>query len=131
MHKFIFTENAPKPLGPYSQAILANDTMLFLSGQIAVDAKTNEFIGGDIEAQTAKVIENISEVLKGAGFDCCDVVKTTCFLKNMDDFAAFNELYQNYFLSNPARSCVAVAKLPKDALIEMEVIAFKNLPYSY
>lgn len=125
MNKIIYTKNAPDAIGPYSQAYLC-DNILFTSGQIAIDPKTNEFVGSDIEVQTKRVMENIKAVLNEAGFDFCDVVKTTCFLKDMKDFAAFNKIYGEYFTSKPARSCVAAAQLPKDALVEVEVIARKN-----
>lgn len=124
MKKVILTQNAPAPIGPYSQAYLCENT-LYCSGQIPLDAKTGEFINGTIEEQTQKCIENISELLKAAGYDFDDVVKTTCFLSEMSDFSAFNEVYAKYFTSKPARSCVAVKELPKNALIEIEVIAVK------
>lgn len=120
--KVIYSENAPKPIGPYSQAILAGNT-LYLSGQIPLDAVTGAIIGGDITTQTEQVIENISAVLTAAGVGFENVVKTTCFITTMDDFAAFNAVYEKYFVSKPARSCVAVSKLPKGALVEVEVIA--------
>lgn len=127
MNKIILTETAPAPIGPYSQAYLAGDT-LYCSGQIALDAKTGEFLGGTIEEQTKKCCENVGEVLKQAGYSFDDVVKTTCFLANMSDFAAFNSVYGQYFTSKPARSCVAVKELPKfeqGGLVEIEVIAVK------
>lgn len=124
MKKVIFTPNAPAPIGPYSQAYLC-DKILYCSGQIALDAKTGEFLNGTIEEQTEKVIANISEVLKAAEYSFEDVVKTTCFLANMGDFAAFNSIYGKYFTSNPARSCVAAKELPKNALVEIEIIAVK------
>lgn len=122
MNKIILTESAPSPIGPYSQAYLAGNT-LYCSGQIALDAKTGEFINGTIEEQTEKCIENIAEVLKSAGFSFSDIVKTTCFLSTMTDFAAFNEIYAKHFTSKPARSCVAAKELPKGALVEIEIIA--------
>lgn len=127
MNKIILTENAPAPIGPYSLAYLAGNT-LYCSGQIALDAKTGEFLGGTIEEQTKKCCENVGEVLKQAGYSFDDVVKTTCFLANMSDFAAFNSVYGKYFTSKPARSCVAVKELPKfeqGGLVEIEVIAVK------
>lgn len=123
-NKIILTETAPAPIGPYSQAYLAGNT-LYCSGQIALDAATGAFLDGDISAQTLKCIENIAEVLKNADFGFADVVKTTCYLSTMADFAAFNEVYAKYFTSNPARSCVAAKELPKNALVEIEVIAVK------
>lgn len=124
MNKIILTNSAPAPIGPYSQAYLAGNT-LYCSGQIALDAATGAFLDGDISAQTLKCIENITEVLKSADFGFADVVKTTCYLSTMADFAAFNEVYAKYFTSNPARSCVAAKELPKNALVEIEVIAVK------
>lgn len=124
MKKVIFTPNAPEPIGPYSQAYLCDNT-LYCSGQIALDAKTGEFLNGTIEEQTEKVIANISEVLKVAGYDFNDVIKTTCFLAQMSDFSAFNAVYGKYFTSNPARSCIAAKELPKNALVEIEIIAVK------
>lgn len=124
MKKIILTESAPAPIGPYSQAYLCGGT-LYCSGQIALDASTGEFVDGNIKEQTYKVIENISEVLKAADFDFNDVVKTTCFLSTMGDFAEFNEVYAQYFISKPARSCVAAKELPKNALVEIEIIAAK------
>jgi len=124
MKKIIYTKNAPDAIGPYSQAYLCNG-ILFSSGQIAIDPKTNEFIGGDIKEQTERIMKNLEAVLKEAGFSFEDVIKTTCFLKDMNDFAAFNEIYGKYFTSKPARSCVAAAQLPKGALAEVEIIASK------
>ena len=124
MNKTVLTNAAPAPIGPYSQAIIAGNT-LYCSGQIALDAKTGEFINGTIKEQTQKVIENISELLKEAGYGFEDVVKTTCFLAHMSDFKEFNDVYAKYFVSKPARSCVAAKELPKDALIEIEIIAVK------
>ena len=124
MKKVIFTPNAPEPIGPYSQAYLCDNT-LYCSGQIALDAKTGEFLNGTIEEQTEKVIANISEVLKVAGYDFNDVIKTTCFLAQMSDFSSFNSVYGKYFTSNPARSCIAAKELPKNALVEIEIIAVK------
>ena len=106
MKKVILTQSAPAPIGPYSQAILAGNT-LYCSGQIALDAESGEFLNGTIEEQTQKCCENIKEVLKQAGYSFDDVVKTTCFLAHMADFTKFNEVYANYFTSKPARSCVA------------------------
>lgn len=124
MNKIIYTKNAPDAIGPYSQAYLCGNT-LYTSGQIAINPENNEFIGGDIEEQTQRVMKNLKAMLNEAGFDFEDVVKTTCFLKNMGDFQKFNEIYGKYFTSKPARSCVAAAQLPKDALVEVEVIACK------
>lgn len=115
----VFTELAPLPVGPYSQAVWAGDT-LYLSGQIAVCS-----LDKDIQAQTKKVCENIKNILEAANLTLENTVKTACFLKNMEDFGKFNDIYQNYFGHKPARSCVEVARLPKDALIEIEVIAVR------
>lgn len=124
MKKVILTDKAPAPIGPYSQAYLCGST-LYCSGQIPLDPQSGEFLNGTIEEQTEKCIKNISELLKAADYSFDDVVKTTCFLANMSDFTAFNEVYAKYFTSKPARSCVAVKELPKNALVEIEVIAVK------
>lgn len=120
--QIISTENAPKAVGPYSQAILANG-VLYASGQIAIDPKTQTLIEGDVTAQTEQIIKNIDAVLKEAGLSVENVVKTTCFLADMADFATFNEVYAKYFITKPARSCVAAKALPKGALAEIEIIA--------
>ena len=125
MNKVIYTKNAPEAIGPYSQAYLCGN-ILYTSGQIAINPENNEFIGGNIEYQTKRVIENLAAVLREAGFGFEHVVKTTCFLKNMSDFAAFNQIYGEYFTSKPARSCVAAQELPKGALVEIELVAIKN-----
>ena len=122
MRKIIFTEHAPEPIGPYSQAVFCGDT-LYCSGQIAIDAKSGEFIGGDVTVQTEKVCENISAILSAANCDFDNVVKTTCFIANMDEFSQFNKVYEKYFISKPARSCVAAKDIPKGALVEIEVVA--------
>lgn len=120
----IYTNNAPEPVGPYSQAILAGD-FLYCSGQIAIDPKDNSFVNGSVTEQTRQVIKNIKAVLNEAGLDFKDVIKTMCFLDDMNDFAVFNEIYADYFVSKPARSCVQ-AKLPKGAKVEIEIIAYKG-----
>ena len=122
--KKIYTKNAPEPVGPYSQAILVNG-FLYCSGQIAINPKDNSFENGTIEEQTKQVIQNIQSVLNEAGYDFDNVIKTTCFLDDMKNFAAFNEIYAQYFTSKPARSCIE-ANLPKGAKVEIEVIAYKN-----
>ncbi|CUH92771.1 RidA family protein [Herbinix luporum] len=122
MIKKVNTEKAPAAIGPYSQAIIY-DNILFTSGQIPINPKTGEINGDDIETQAQQVMENISAVLEEAGSSFEKVIKTTCFLKDMDDFAKFNEVYAKYFTGKPARSCVAVQRLPKDVLCEVEVIA--------
>lgn len=118
----IHTDKAPAAIGPYSQAIKVNG-MLFTSGQIPVDPATGEISGNDITAQATQVGENLSAVLAEAGTSFEKVIKTTCFLADMADFAAFNAVYEKYFVSKPARSCVAVKQLPKSVLCEVEVIA--------
>jgi 2-iminobutanoate/2-iminopropanoate deaminase len=123
MKEIIHTDRGPKPIGPYSQAIRANQ-FLFLSGQVALDPKSGEMVGADIRQQTERTLENIKGMLEAAGGSLLKVVKTTVFLKDMNDFAAMNEVYGRYFSSAPpARSTVQVARLPKDALVEIEVIA--------
>lgn len=118
----IATNKAPAAIGPYSQGILANG-MLFASGQIPIIPETGELQTGDIKAQAEQVMKNIGEILKEAGTDYEKVVKTTCFLAEMSDFADFNSVYEKYFTGKPTRSCVAVKQLPKDVLCEVEVIA--------
>lgn len=124
MKKVVYTKNAPDAIGPYSQAYLCDNT-LYTSGQIAINPENGELVAGGIKEQTARVIENIASILREAGFGFEHVIKTTCFLANMDDFATFNEVYGQHFISKPARSCVQAAKLPKGALVEVEVIAKK------
>ena len=118
----IHTENAPATVGPYSQAVEVNG-MLYTSGQIPLDPATGNIVDGDIKAQADRAMKNIVAVLEAAGTTADKVVKTMCFLADMDDFAAFNEVYAEYFTEKPARSCVAVKSLPKGALCEIEVIA--------
>ncbi len=123
MKDIVLTDRGPKPIGPYSQAIKAGG-FLFASGQVALDPGTNEFLGGDIAKQTERVLENVKGILEAAGCQLNKVIKTTVFLKNMSDFAAMNDVYARYFPSAPpARSTVEVARLPKDALVEIEVTA--------
>lgn len=122
MLKIIATPNAPAAIGPYSQAIVCGN-MLYTSGQIPLDPATGEMVGSDITAQAEQVMKNLAAVLTEAGATFGSVVKTTCFLADMADFAAFNAVYAKYFTENPARSCVAVKTLPKNALVEVEVIA--------
>lgn len=118
----VYTNKAPEALGPYTQAIKSAG-LVFTSGQIAINPETGNIEGTDIASQTEQVCKNLAEVLKQAGSSLEKVVKTTCFLKEMGDFAAFNEVYGKYFTEKPARSCVAVKQLPKDVLVEVEVIA--------
>ena len=120
----IDTLNAPKAIGPYSQAISSNG-FLFVSGQIPIDPKTNQVVEGGIIEQANQSFKNIGEILKAAGLDYSNVIKTTVFVKDLNDFATVNEIYSKYFISNPARSCVEVSKLPKGVLIETEAIAVK------
>ena len=122
MLKKISTNKAPAAIGPYSQAIVC-DNMLFTSGQIPIDPATGEISGSDITAQAEQVMQNLAAVLEEAGATFQTAVKTTCFLADMGDFAAFNAVYAKYFTENPARSCVAVKTLPKNVLVEVEVIA--------
>lgn len=116
------TNNAPAAIGPYSQAV-KTENLLFTSGQIALDPATGEIVGTTIEEQTEQVMKNLGAILKEAGATYENAVKTVCFLDNMDDFGAFNEIYGKYFTGKPARSCVAVKTLPKNVLCEVEVIA--------
>lgn len=118
----IFTDKAPAAIGPYSQGIVTGN-LFFASGQIPINPATGNVEGADITQQAELVMKNIGELLKAAGADYTNVVKTTCFLADMDDFAAFNQVYAQYFTGNPARSCVAVRTLPKNVLCEVEVIA--------
>jgi 2-iminobutanoate/2-iminopropanoate deaminase len=123
MKEIVTTDRGPKPIGPYSQAVKTNG-FLYLSGQVALDPKTNEMPAGDIRQQTERVLENIKGILEAAGSNLHHVVKTTVFLKDMNEFPAMNEVYGRYFTSAPpARSTVQVSRLPKDALVEIEVIA--------
>jgi len=123
MKKIINTADAPVAIGPYSQAILSNGS-LYVSGQLPVNPKTGEMVQNDITANTKQVMENISAILKTAGLDFSNVLKTTIFLADMNDFAKVNEVYSSYFSSDfPARETVQVARLPKDAKIEISVIA--------
>lgn len=120
--EYISTEKAPKAIGPYSQAVKVG-SFLFTSGQIPLDAESGEIIGDTIEKQTERICQNLKAVLEAAGVTFDNVVKTTCFLSDMADFVKFNEVYSQYFVSKPARSCVAVKTLPKNVLAEIEVIA--------
>ena len=123
MKQIIHTNNAPQAIGPYSQAVMANGT-LYVSGQIPVVPATGAIVSDKVEDQTRQVMENVKAVVEAAGLTLDNVVKTTVFIKNMDDFAVINGIYSEYFKENcPARACVEVARLPKDVLIEMEAIA--------
>jgi 2-iminobutanoate/2-iminopropanoate deaminase len=119
----VLTDKGPKPIGPYSQAVKSNG-FLFVSGQVAIDPRSNEFVPGDIRQQTERALENLKGILEASGANLQHVVKTTVFLLDMNDFAAMNEVYGRFFTAaSPARSTVQVARLPKDALVEIEVIA--------
>ena len=122
----IYTNKAPEAVGPYSQAIVSGG-MVYTSGQIAIDPVTNTITATTIEEQTEQVMKNLAAILDTAGSSFEKAVKTTCFLADMGDFAAFNEVYAKYFTEKPARSCVAVKTLPKNVLVEVEVIAETNL----
>lgn len=121
----IHTDKAPAAIGPYSQAVVVNG-MLFTSGQIALDPASGQVVEGGIKEQTHQVMRNLKALLDEAGTSFENVVKTTCFLADMGDFSAFNEVYGTYFTEKPARSCVAVKELPKGALVEVELIAVLN-----
>lgn len=126
MKKVISTENAPKAIGPYSQAIKTNNGLLFISGQTPIVPQTGKLIEGQIVEQTHQVLKNIKAIAEEAGLTMKDIVKTTCLLDTMDDFAAMNEIYAQYFTENqPARATFAVKKLPLGALVEIEAIAYK------
>ena len=123
MRQVIATHDGPKAIGPYSQAIKANG-LVFLSGQIPLDPATQQLVAGDVATQTERVLQNITGILNAAGSSLVQVVKTTVFLKSMNDFAAMNEVYARHFTADPpARSTVEVARLPKDVLVEIDVIA--------
>ena len=122
-HQVIHTDKAPKAIGPYSQAVKAGN-MLFVSGQVPFVPETMEIVEGDVKAQTAQSLKNVKAILAEAGLDFSHVVKSTVFIKDMNEFAAINEVYAEYFGENkPARACVEVARLPKDVKVEIEVIA--------
>ncbi|MBE6552090.1 MAG: RidA family protein [Ruminococcaceae bacterium] len=122
MSKTVYTDKAPAAIGPYSQAIIVGN-MVYTSGQIPIVPATGAVEASDITGQTEQVCKNLCEVLAASGTSIEKAVKTTCFLKNMEDFAKFNEVYAKYFTGKPARSCVAVKELPKGVLVEVEVIA--------
>lgn len=125
--EIIYTSNAPEPIGPYNQAIKAGQT-LYVSGQIPMDPKTGELVGGTVSDEARQVMKNVESVLSAAGYTFEDVVKSTIFLRSMDDFVAVNEVYGQYFSKNaPARETVAVAGLPKNVQVEISVIAWKDI----
>lgn len=124
MKKIIYTEEAPAAIGPYSQAIEVNG-MVYTSGQLPIDYKTG-LMSDDVEVQAEQSLKNVFAILKAAGVDPANVIKTTVFIKDMNDFPRINKVYETFFKDNyPARSCVEVARLPKDALVEIEVVAYK------
>ncbi len=124
--KIIYTEKAPKPIGPYSQAIIAGD-FIFTSGQIPIDPKTNQLVQGDIKEQTRQVLENLKAILEEAGVTFDDVVKVTVYMKDLNEFSAMNEVYSEYFKNSPpARTTVEVSRLPRDVKIEIDLIAVKK-----
>ncbi|MEG0526376.1 MAG: RidA family protein [Longicatena sp.] len=125
MKRIISTDCAPAAIGPYSQGVVS-ENLMFVSGQLPINPKTGVIECQDIKGQATQSLENVKSILKNAGYELGDVVKTTCFITDMADFAELNEVYANYFVENcPARSCVSVKELPKQALFELEVIACK------
>jgi len=123
MKEVVFTPRGPKPIGPYSQAIKANG-FLFISGQVALDVQSGEMVGTEVRQQTERVLENLKAILEASGCSLKHVVKTTVFLKDMNDFPAMNETYARYFAATPpARSTVQAARLPKEALVEIDIVA--------
>ncbi len=120
--KTINTDTAPAAVGPYSQAVISGN-LVFTAGQIPLDPQTNELVDGDVAAQTEQVLQNLSAVLKAAGSSLEKAVKVTVFIKDMNDFTTINTIYEKYFTNKPARSTVEVARLPKDVLVEMDVVA--------
>ena len=122
--KIVYTKNAPEPIGPYSQAIQFNN-LIYTSGQIAIDPSSGQLIDGDIKAQTKQTIRNIENILTAGGSDISKVIKVSVYLKDINEFTAMNEIYEEYFgTSKPVRSTIQAAKLPKDAKIEIDVIAY-------
>jgi len=120
----IFTENAPKPIGPYSQGIVVDGKFVYTAGQVAIDPATNQLVTGDIKVQTRQVLKNVEAILNAAGGSMNSVVKTTVFLKDFNDFGAMNEVYAEFFSgSAPARSTVEVSRLPRDMKVEIEAVA--------
>ena len=123
MIKTIAIDNAPAAIGPYSQGKIAGD-FIYVAGQLAIDPATGDMVGTDVQAQAEQVIKNVAAILEGGGATLEDVVKTTCFLADIADFAAFNEVYAKYFVGKPARSCFAVKDLPREGICEIEAIAY-------
>jgi 2-iminobutanoate/2-iminopropanoate deaminase len=131
MKKIISTDKAPAAIGPYSQGVQFGN-LLFVSGQIALDPQTGDLVGVDIEVQTRRVLENVKAIIESAGITLQNVLKCSCFLKNMEDFAGFNAVYESYFGDSlPARETVEVARLPKDVLVEVSAICGMSGNYSY
>ncbi len=127
MKKIIYTENAPNPIGPYVQANVFNGKLIFISGQIPIDPKKNEIVSDDIKLQTEQVLENLKAILIASNSSLENVLKTTVFIKNMNEFSVMNEIYSKYFTKDfPSRSTVEVSRLPKDVKIEIEAIAYTN-----
>ena len=122
MSRIVKTDKVPKAIGPYSQAVVCGN-VVYTSGQIAINPETGNIDAKTIESQTEQVCKNIKALLTASGSGIDNVVKTTCFLKNMEDFAEFNAVYEKYFVSKPARSCVAVKELPKNVLVEIDTVA--------
>ena len=125
MSEMINTKNAPKAIGPYSQAVCAGN-LIFTSGQISLEPETGEVIGESIDEQTHRVCKNLRAVLSAAGVSLESVVKTSCYLSDMKNFERFNEVYGEYFTGKPARSCVEVSRLPKNVLVEIDVVAERS-----
>lgn len=124
MRKKVFTENAPAPIGPYSQAVIGSGCFVFTAGQIPIDTQTGNLVDGDIKLQTRQVLNNLSAVLAASGATLHSVIKTTVYLTDMKDFAGMNEVYNEYFSEGlPARTTIEVSKLPRDAKVEIEAIA--------
>ena len=125
--QILFTKNAPKPIGPYSQAVKLDNGFVFVSGQIAIDPSSGEITGADVKLQTRRSIENIAAILDSCSLGLDSVVKTTVFLKDMNDFPSMNEVYSEFFSeAKPARSTIEVSRLPKDVRVEIEAVAFKS-----
>lgn len=124
MKETISTDMAPKAIGPYAQGVSAQGKMVFVSGQIPVDAQDGHIVSNDVQLQTQQCLKNIEAVLKASGCSLSDVVKTTVYVKNMDDFSRVNDTYANFFMNHhPARACVEVSRLPRDVLVEIDAIA--------
>jgi 2-iminobutanoate/2-iminopropanoate deaminase len=122
--KKVLTDKAPAPIGPYSQAVIVDDKFVYTAGQVAINPATNQFVDGDIKAQTRQALQNLKEILQTAGSSMKSVIKTTVYMKDMGEFASMNEVYAEFFSSSaPARSTVEVARLPRDARVEIDAVA--------